>query len=120
MNITQRISYRERKRKKIDKITVNLRVINIGLFMLILMLFSVLSIVAEKPLVSEYEKRELAKFPQFTVDSFLKGNYFNGINDFYNDTFPLREEFVKLSSYINESKGIRQGEDEIKIYNVSK
>lgn len=54
-----------------------------------------------RPQVSYSEKRELAKFPAFTVGSFLSGDYFERISLWYSDTFPGREQWVSLSDSIS-------------------
>ena len=50
--------------------------------------------------VSEEEKRELARFPQFTYENLLNGKYFKGIEEFISDTFILRNDFINLSRKI--------------------
>lgn len=105
-----------RKLKRQEKRKNELSKINIFIFVATLIIFSVLSVIMPKKTVSEIEKRELAKFPKYTKESLFSGEYFKGIENFYNDTFPFRDKFLQISSHINESKGIRQGEDEIKLY----
>lgn len=67
-----------------------------------------------RPSVSETEKRNLAKFPDFTWDSFLSGEYFDGISTWYADTFPGREVLIRVSQGIQNLFGIQ---DEIIIRN---
>lgn len=105
-----------RKLKRQEKRKNELSKINIFIFVATLIIFSALSVIMPKKTVSEIEKRELAKFPKYTKESLFSGDYFKGIENFYNDTFPFRDKFLQISSHINESKGIRQGEDEIKLY----
>ena len=47
-----------------------------------------------RPSTSQVEKRELAKFPQFTIESFLDGSFFSDLGLWYSDTYPLREPLV--------------------------
>ncbi len=105
-----------RKLKRQEKRKNELSKINIFIFVATLIIFSALSVIMPKKTVSEIEKRELAKFPKYTKESLFSGEYFKGIENFYNDTFPFRDKFLQISSHINESKGIRQGDDEIKLY----
>ena len=47
-----------------------------------------------RPTESALENRTLTEFPQFTVESFLNGDYFSDISTWYADTFPLREKLI--------------------------
>ena len=47
-----------------------------------------------RPSTSQVEKRELAKFPEFTVERFLDGSFFSDLGLWYSDTYPLREPLV--------------------------
>ena len=51
-------------------------------------------IIPLRPSVSETEKRELAKFPDFTVSALLDGSYFSDISLWFSDTVPFRDYFV--------------------------
>lgn len=73
----------------------------------ILVVLGVLAIVLPKPTVSEYERRELEVFPEFTLASLQSGAYTNQIERFYADTFPLREGFVQLSAELSERRGVQ-------------
>lgn len=59
-----------------------------------------------RPTYSEAEKRELTKFPEFSVAALLDGSYFNGISTWYSDTFPFREMFINANSKIKSFYGI--------------
>ncbi len=50
---------------------------------------------------SEEEKRELAKFPQFSIESLTNGKYFAGIESFISDTFIFRNELIQAARKIN-------------------
>ena len=60
-----------------------------------------------RPEKSESEKRELTKFPKFTMDSFLSGEYTDQISVWYADTFPGREGMIKAYHGIQSLFGIR-------------
>lgn len=64
-----------------------------ALFMLVLSL-----IIPLRPKYSESEKRELARFPKFKFSAFFSGDYFDGINEWYADTFPLREKLTDINT----------------------
>ena len=63
---------------------------------------------AHRPSFSESEKRELASFPEFSFSSLFSGDYFDGINLWFSDTFPFRDNFVKSSSTIKKLLGVGQ------------
>ncbi|MCH5190883.1 MAG: hypothetical protein J1F23_01820 [Oscillospiraceae bacterium] len=67
-------------------------------------------IVPLRPQYSESEKRELAKFPQFSVSEFFSGDYFRKIGDWYSDTYPGRETWVGLNTKIKSNYGISSEE----------
>lgn len=54
---------------------------------------------------SEEEKRTLAEFPSFTVQSFVSGDYFDGIQLWYSDTYPAKTFFVAVDASIREHFG---------------
>lgn len=87
-----------------------IRILNIWyvrVFMLLLFAFFILSLIIPlRPKYSENEKRELAKFPKFTLSSFLSGDYFDGIGNWYSDTFPLRENLTDLNARVTGLYGI--------------
>ncbi len=64
-------------------------------------------IIPLRPVESVREKRELVKFPAFTVESLANGKYFRGIEDWFSDTFPGRDLFLDLNKYIRDFYGIR-------------
>lgn len=66
-------------------------------------------IVFSRPTVSMTEKRELAKFPEFTFEEFFKGNYTNGITMWYDDTVPWRDGFKDISANITKCMGVSLG-----------
>lgn len=75
----------------------------------IMILFAVVVVMnifqAERPTVSVSEKRELAKFPELTIESLADGSFFQGITMFVSDTFVGREKLVNLSKQMETLKG---------------
>ena len=59
-----------------------------------------------RPSYSEIEKRELQKFPKLTFSSFFSGDFFDGINLWFSDTFPARDNFVALNTYVTNVFGV--------------
>lgn len=93
-------------------------IIALVIFASIFFLFSAANIFQPtRATVSEEEKRELAKFPEFSFESLTSGKYFAGIDSFISDTFIFRNELIQVSRKINSlwsaSTFFGQGEDEI-------
>lgn len=69
-------------------------------FFAVLGILTVISfIIPLRPQRSYAEKRELAKFPEFSVEAVLNGDYFDGISLWFSDTFPGREQWIQLAQY---------------------
>lgn len=82
---------RNRKKKKNYKYTKY----KIYVFSAVLMLMTIIALIIPfRPKESKVEKRTLTKFPAFSVQSFLNGEFFNGISTWYADTFPFREALL--------------------------
>lgn len=75
-------------------------------FFLVLAVLTVVSfIIPLRPTFSDSEKRELTKFPEFTLSSLMSGDYFDDITLWFSDTFPGREEWLALSQYTSSFHG---------------
>lgn len=57
-------------------------------------------IIPLRPTYSEAEKRELTKFPKFTLSALFSGEYFTDIDKWYSDTFPARDSFTDFNTRI--------------------
>ena len=62
-----------------------------------------------RPGYSDAEKRELKKFPAFSVQGLFAGTYFRDITDWYQDSYPGKEEWMLLASKTKDFYGF-QGE----------
>ena len=61
-----------------------------------------------RPTHSDNEKRDLTKFPKFTISSFLSGEFINQVSLWYSDTYPLRESMISASNALEQNLyGIR-------------
>ena len=60
-----------------------------------------------RPTVSDAEKRELTRFPAFTVESFLSGEWTSQVSLWFADTYPLREEMIGANNSLEELYGVR-------------
>lgn len=94
----------EQEKRKIISNQRKLRILNIvyvRFFIFLLYGFFVISLIIPlRPKYSESEKRELARFPKFTVSSFFSGKFFEGIGEWYSDTFPFRETLTELNARV--------------------
>ncbi len=59
-----------------------------------------------RPTVSENEKRELAKFPEYSAQALTDGSYFKDIDTWFSDTFPFREQLISAYNSIQSMYGI--------------
>lgn len=69
-----------------------------------------------RPKTSEKEKRSLAKYPSFTMKTFLNGEYFSDVSTWYSDTYPVRDALVSADQKLKglygiESKTMMVGEE---------
>jgi len=75
-------------------------------FFVVLAVLTVVSfIVPLRPTVSNSEKRELARFPEFSISALASGSYFDDISAWFSDTFPGRESWLQLSTGISSLHG---------------
>ena len=78
------------------------------LFTISLGLLSIVSwIVPLRPTYSEFEKRELTKFPTFSIQALSDGSYFDNIDLWFSDTFPFRDALITGNSYLKKLYGIQ-------------
>ena len=75
-------------------------------FFVTLGLLTVISfIIPLRPTFSYDEKRELAKFPEFSVSALVSGSYFDDITTWFSDTFPGRQRWVDVSDQMKSLYG---------------
>lgn len=87
--------------KKTDTVKIIIFIVAMALFFVIGLAFFL------RPTVSDTEKRELTKFPEFTVESFLSGEWTSQVSLWFADTYPLREGMISANSTLEEMYGIR-------------
>ncbi len=88
--------------------------INAGVFLAVIAVMGLAAVFLPKPTVSEFEKRELEKFPEFSLESLISGEYVSKLDLFFSDTFPAREKFVELAARSDDWRGLRV--DDVKIH----
>ena len=85
-----------------------LQLIKIFVFAVVLGTMSIIGLLMFlRPTVSMAEKRELAKFPEFTIEGLWDGSFFKAIDIWYSDTYPLRETMILASQKLQSLYGDR-------------
>jgi len=54
----------------------------------------------------ENEKRQLAEFPELSIEAIVEGSWFNDLNSYLSDRFILREKFIDTSKKIELLYGV--------------
>ena len=85
----------EKKSRKAENNFRLVPMLKIFLFGTILLTLSLIGLItAIRPDVSVAEKRELAKFPEFSISALWDGSFFKATDIWYSDTYPLREVMI--------------------------
>ena len=96
------------------KVTRQFRTIGCILFIFVLLLGALIGLLIPlRPDVSEVENRTLTKFPEFTLETFLNGEYFSDISTWYSDTFLLRDQLITANQKITALYGLKTDEQMI-------
>ncbi len=109
------------KKYKIPKPTRRKKIMNMVYLVTILLVFEAIGlmlIVFPRSEVSELEKRELAKFPELTSESYFSGEYTEGISKWFSDTVPFRDTLMEMAYALRDLKGFGEGGSEIKLHGV--
>lgn len=76
--------------------------------MVFLYLFTLISLIIPlRPTYSDLEQRNLTKFPTPTLATLSNGAFFEGVNTWFADTFPFREQFLKLETGVTSLYGVK-------------
>lgn len=84
---------------------ISLQILLVSLLLIVVFVLGLL--IPLRPSVSELEKRELTKFPKFTLSGMLDGSYFSELELWYADTFPMREWLLGLDGSFEALFGIK-------------
>ena len=60
-----------------------------------------------RPSTSVREKRNLTKFPEFTMETVLNGKYWQDISTWYADTYPMRDTWLDINRAVKQTYGIQ-------------
>ena len=74
-------------------------------FVPVTLITAICFIIPLRPTVSESEKRELAKFPEFSFSALASGDYFSDISTWFSDTVPFRDSLMAFNSKIQNFLG---------------
>lgn len=108
----------EKEKKVYRKLTSSLSIFLVFGFLAFLMF---LSAIDTDETYSVIEKRTLAKRPVFSSSSFFDGSWSKDYEDYYADSFPLREKFVSVSAKVKDLfTKFSFGEDDSVIVKVKK
>jgi hypothetical protein len=87
---------------------------NIILFILTLFIFGAFNLASfGNSDTAELENRSLSSKPNLTLDKLFSGEFTREYEDYYSDHFMYRDRLVKISSAVNEVKGIGNNEAQI-------
>ena len=79
-----------------------------AVFFLALAAFAIFSLLLPlRPTESLMEKRKLTEFPTVTVESLATGEYTQGIDTWFADTFPLRDVFSQVNGWVQSFYGVK-------------
>ncbi len=93
--------------------------INIALILLVFVSGFVYLLCFRRETVSNEENRNLTKFPEFSVSSYLSGEFTSGIADYYDDTVHGRSRIKEfISSKLLPLRGRPYGKEGFVIYNT--
>ena len=70
-----------------------------AIFMPVWIVVILINFILPKQVFSQEENRMLATIPRFSFESFVDGDYLNGVNDYINDHFAFRNIYLKLNSW---------------------
>ena len=90
---------------------------NIFIFTGLLLVMGILFFVLPKQKTSEFEKRDLCQWPEFSVEKLRSGAYIDSVDLYIADNFPFRDNFVSFSFELEQLRGIQS--KEIAFYNQS-
>lgn len=110
------------KKKKYPPARVNKRkrIMNTAYLVSLLLVFETIGlslVIFPREEESVLEQRKLAKFPELTAESWFNGEYTSGVNKWFTDTVPFRDNLTVIATALEELNGFRQ--DEIRLHNVT-
>lgn len=90
--------------------------INFGIFFGALFIMGMTFMLKPKQEISHEEKRKLASFPVWDLDSVAEGVYMKNIDKYVQDQFPYRDAFIAQAFALKEMRGWRN--EELMVFNA--
>ena len=75
-------------------------ILNIAFFLAFLFVIAGSFIVREPISVLASERRKAAQFPEFSVEKVIDKSFFDGVEDYLTDQFPLRDKFRAIKAFV--------------------
>ncbi|MBR1824100.1 MAG: hypothetical protein IJ779_07700, partial [Ruminococcus sp.] len=114
------IRKQKKKERRRNRITNSVAWVNVAAVGGILAFGAVYMLFFEHETISNDENRYLAKFPEFSSESYFKGEYTEGIADYYNDTVPNRDFFKQIiTNDLMPLKGRKFGDDGVELIGMA-
>ena len=108
MNEQRRESRKSAEKRRRLRIIKKYRTTVYRTFLAVLFVIAVIGLLLPlRPKTSALEKRELEKWPRFSLSEIWDGSYFSQISTWYADTFPFREKLIAADSKIKSLYGLR-------------
>ncbi len=91
------------------------------LFLFIITGTLIFSMIDTDKTVSEKENRTLATFPKVTISSVFSGEFMTDFEEYYSDTFPMRDVLLDINSFITKyTSQFSAGDDDVVIIETNK
>ncbi|MDE7279063.1 MAG: hypothetical protein K2N26_04990, partial [Oscillospiraceae bacterium] len=81
-------------------------IITTSVFLALFIGIGAVSLILERPTVSETENRELETFPKFSLESYLNGSFTAQLDKYFTDTVPFRDTLNEYAAVLENAKGI--------------
>ena len=65
-----------------------------------------------RPEFSELERRDLSRFPDFSVDALIDGSFMEAVTSWFSDSEPFRDELMTASMQVRHLMSYHPGDDE--------
>lgn len=101
------------RRKKVDKRALLERRLSLVVLAFLALNFTILTLLMlflPRSTESKIEKRKLAEFPKFSLQSYFSGEFTSGIATFFTDTVPMRDNLKNAGNNFKAIFGLPQAE----------
>lgn len=117
MQIIQRRKRERRLRRK--RLEYAVSTFSVLVLLLVFGGMGIYMVTGTRATISQVEKRTLTKFPKFTWDSYLSGEFTNGVTQWFDDTIPNRDTLKNYGISVKSVFGLR-GSDDVSFVNKPK